>query len=945
MELREYQLKEVEAVFNSFREGNNALIVAATGTGKTIVLSEVTKRLVADHKRVLILAHRSELLSQTQEKLLRFGVMSSLEKAQNTATVYDNVVVASIQSLAKPERLNRFEPDHFDVIIVDECHHIMSDTYQRVIGYFSNALILGVTATPNRSDMKPLSEIFPEISFSYNTRDAIDDGYLVPINIKRCPIKIDLSDVRTSAGDYLASDLDKVLDPYLVEIANVLHTEAEHKKTLIFTPTIAIADKMAKILRESGFTAESVNGKTKDRESIINDFSTGAIQIMTNPLLFCLDTETEVLTRRGFLKYNELNKDDFVANWNIDNSVFFKKPKNIILRPLDESEYMISVESQMNNFRVSNKHNMVFYNKEKDCYIKNTADTITTRSIFPTCGVETPERKIFFENIEYTPSKRDISSNKYNLIHKEGYGEAEATEEAVRRLTRKHTLRHLNPHELSLAQCKLIGFWIADGSKNELSSGGIEYTFSQSLRYSNIIKWIDKVLEECGYDYLKKYFKRNNEDGLPRYRWHLSRGTGSGSQERYGVYDIEPYLDKSGSELWWYFNEEQFDAFLEGLWYGDGNHGNAENGFPKSIHITATDRKPLDFIMAIACTRGWKTQIHDVIVEKDNCKNQKGLTLTKGQKRYLSSKTIINNESFSDENVWCVTVDSGNIITRRKGIVTVMGNCEGFDEPTVECIVNLRATKSRSLFQQILGRGLRLSPGKESLLYLDFLWNSAKKDKQVLNPATLLIDEKDSAFLKDKDLNEEIDIFDLEEKLIERRLKAEEKLAEDLKRAARNRFLPYGIRFTEIENEHLSYFYEEDGESLLLTSLVYKDDPFIKFVTGKDSFEWVPFNRSDCDPATSRQLETLRNLGFAHPEIIQFKGQASEIINAAINRRKKNLCSFKQFTLLDKRGFRNVRNWTPAQCGYVIDAMAKNKWKVPSNFYPIQFYKPKKEEQ
>ena len=557
MELREYQLKEVEAVFNSFREGNNALIVAATGTGKTITLSEVTKRLVADHKKVLILAHRSELLSQTQEKLLRFGVMSSLEKAQNTATVYDNVVVASIQSLAKPERLNRFEPDHFDVIIVDECHHIMSDTYQRTIGYFSNALILGVTATPNRSDMKPLSKIFPEISFSYNTRDAIDDGYLVPINIKRCPIKIDLSDVRTSAGDYLASDLDKVLDPYIDKIGDALNENAAGKKTLIFTPTVSIADKVANILKDKGFSAASVSSKSKNRDEIREKFATGEIMVAVNPL------------------------------------------------------------------------------------------------------------------------------------------------------------------------------------------------------------------------------------------------------------------------------------------------------------------------------------------------------------------------------IWT----------------------EGFDEPTVECIVNLRATKSRSLFQQILGRGLRLSPGKESLLYLDFLWNSAKKDKQVLNPATLLIDEKDSAFLKDKDLDKEIDVFDLEEKLIERRLKAEEKLAEDLKKAARNRFLPYGVRFTEIENEHLSYFYEEDGDSLWLTSLVYKDDPFIKFITGKDSFEWVPYNRSDCDPATSRQLETLRNLGFAHPEIIQFKGQASEIINAAINRRKKNLCSFKQFTLLDKRGFKNVRNWTPAQCGYVIDSMAKNKWKVPSKFYPIQFYKPKKEDQ
>ena len=285
MELRDYQIKAVESIFNSFSEGNNALVVACTGCGKTVIFSEVTRKLVNEKKRVLILAHRGELLEQTQTKLIGFGVMSALEKAENTATAYDNVVVASINSISKDERLQRFSPNHFDVIIVDECHHIMSDIYQKVINYFSSALILGVTATPNRSDMKSLSKVFPEISFEYNTREAIEDGYLVPINVKRCPVKIDISNVQVNAGDYSVKDLESTLDPYLEEIANILHVEAANKKTLIFTPTIAIADKMAQILNNNGFNAASIHSKVSDRTERLKKFSNGEITIAVNPLV------------------------------------------------------------------------------------------------------------------------------------------------------------------------------------------------------------------------------------------------------------------------------------------------------------------------------------------------------------------------------------------------------------------------------------------------------------------------------------------------------------------------------------------------------------------------------------------------------------------------------------------------------------------------------------
>lgn len=160
MELRPYQKDSVNAVFNEWQNHKSTLVIQATGTGKTIVFSEITKRLREQNKRVLILAHRSELLEQTQNKLALFNVNSVLEKAENHADIgNDNVVVASIQSISRDDRLNNYPKDYFDAIIIDEAHHSASDTYLKVINYFSNAKLLGVTATPNRADVRNISDI------------------------------------------------------------------------------------------------------------------------------------------------------------------------------------------------------------------------------------------------------------------------------------------------------------------------------------------------------------------------------------------------------------------------------------------------------------------------------------------------------------------------------------------------------------------------------------------------------------------------------------------------------------------------------------------------------------------------------------------------------------------------------------------------------------------
>ena len=289
MELRPYQQEAVEAIFEEWKTNKSTMIVLPTGCGKTVIFSEVARQLYESGKRILMLAHRGELLEQTQDKFLKFGVESVLEKAESKANPEtDNVVVASVQSISRDNRLSRFPKDYFDVIIIDECHHAATDTYTKVIEYFNTAKLLGVTATPNRSDVRSISDVFDTVAYSYDIKTAIDEGYLSPIKIRRIPIKIDISGVRTSCGDFMSGDLGNAIKPYLKDIAQNLKDKASGRKTLIFTPTIAIGEEFASLLNDEGFKASCVssNNSADERKDIANKLSTGELNAVTNAMLW-----------------------------------------------------------------------------------------------------------------------------------------------------------------------------------------------------------------------------------------------------------------------------------------------------------------------------------------------------------------------------------------------------------------------------------------------------------------------------------------------------------------------------------------------------------------------------------------------------------------------------------------------------------------------------------
>jgi superfamily II DNA or RNA helicase len=284
--LRPYQEDAVKAVFTSWEQIRTALLVMPTAGGKTIVFAAIIQRLLAEGVRVLVLVHRDELLSQSRDKLRRAsGLIAATEKAGDWASVYAGVIVASVQTLSRKKRIERFARDHFGCIITDEAHHSLAVTYRRTYDWFPEAKMLGITATPDRGDKRTLAEIYQDIAYEISMLDLIKQGYLCPIKIETIPLEIDIREVKTVAGDYSADDLGNVLGPWLEAIADILATQYKDRRTLVFVPLIAISQEFAALCRARGLAAEHIDGTSSDRAEILERFRSGETTLLSNAML------------------------------------------------------------------------------------------------------------------------------------------------------------------------------------------------------------------------------------------------------------------------------------------------------------------------------------------------------------------------------------------------------------------------------------------------------------------------------------------------------------------------------------------------------------------------------------------------------------------------------------------------------------------------------------
>lgn len=288
MTLRPYQQAAEQAVLHEWDSGHTkTLLVLPTGTGKTIVFAKIAEDRVRIGDRVLIMAHRGELLKQARDKIFQTtGLKSAVEKAEQSCLgSWRRIVVGSVQTLARKKRLQQFRPDYFGTIIIDEAHHSISDSYQHVLQYFEGANVLGVTATPDRADMRNLGSYYDSLAYEYSLVQAVKDGYLCKIKAQTIPLQIDISGVGFSAGDYKAGELGTALDPYLSKITEEMKTYCRGRKTVVFLPLVKTSQKFCDLLNAAGFQAAEVNGNSEDRAEVLQDFDQGKYNVLCNSML------------------------------------------------------------------------------------------------------------------------------------------------------------------------------------------------------------------------------------------------------------------------------------------------------------------------------------------------------------------------------------------------------------------------------------------------------------------------------------------------------------------------------------------------------------------------------------------------------------------------------------------------------------------------------------
>ena len=288
MTLRPYQAEAKDAILREWEQGRKrTLLVLPTGCGKTVVFSKVAEDRVNRGGRVLVMAHRGELLDQAADKIRQAtGFECAYEKAGASAlgSMFP-ITVGSVQSLCQERRLSRFPPDYYSSIIVDEAHHCLSDSYQRVLDYFAGADVLGVTATADRGDKRNLGIFFDSLAYEYTMTQAIREGYLCPIKAQMIPLKLDISGVGLSNGDYNAGEIGIALEPYLRQIAHEIAENYADRKTVVFLPLIRISQAFCDLLNEMGVPAAEVNGNSADRAEILRDFENGRYSVLCNSML------------------------------------------------------------------------------------------------------------------------------------------------------------------------------------------------------------------------------------------------------------------------------------------------------------------------------------------------------------------------------------------------------------------------------------------------------------------------------------------------------------------------------------------------------------------------------------------------------------------------------------------------------------------------------------
>lgn len=292
IELRPYQVEAVRAILRELRDHRATLLILATGLGKTVTFGAVAARAVQAGRKLLVIAHREELLDQAAEKMRLFGLRAEIEQGADRVDPAElpDVTIASVQTMQRA-RLERFARDAFALVIIDEAHHATAKSYGAILDHFVRAKVLGVTATPDRADGRGLGAVFDSVAYRMEIGEGMRAGWLAPINLRCVTVEgLDLSSIPTRAGDFDRAKLEAELrrEGNMHAVAGSLVSLIGERQTIAFTAGVAQAHDLAACLAARGIASAAVDGSMarEERERVREAFRAGAIRAVANAMVW-----------------------------------------------------------------------------------------------------------------------------------------------------------------------------------------------------------------------------------------------------------------------------------------------------------------------------------------------------------------------------------------------------------------------------------------------------------------------------------------------------------------------------------------------------------------------------------------------------------------------------------------------------------------------------------
>lgn len=720
--LRPYQIAANHAIYNCLEDNyNRVLLCQCTASGKTTTLAEMIKRFVRDfHYKVLFLADRRELISQAFRRIKDHAGLTDWEIGCEIAEYYApesaKVVVGSIQTISNPKRLQWFYPD---VIVYDEAQHCTCPTaiklFNRYKVFEGKCILLGCTATPKRADKKSLyargidgniitiynkklkkqipadetTSPFQIMAYDYDLITAIEEGYVVNIRGGVVVSDTDLNDIPvtyntiTGEKDFSQKELAKAVDneQRTTKALSEWRRIASDRPTIIFAASVEHARHMAQAWTDNGYPAVALDGETDKslRYETLDKFNKGKLQVIANYGLFvegtdlppascailarptqswtlyCLDKETEILTSHGWRGIGNIKVGDCVPT--MDLTTGKGKWSNVtgyIERDMLPTEKWIEYTAPRANFRVTDQHNMIYKTRHGGKHIW-TEWTLEPAHCMAKC---------INQNIR-VPTAVEIDQIGVPLNDTELY---------------------------------FIGMMMTDGTFSSSNA-----TIYQSERYPEVIKRIEKMLNDCQFSWRKVRYDAPTQFNSRFTRWRYTISAGKTPRTVYstppylrgirkdkgpesewhegitGYRHLMPYMDKDFAPALMGLSKHQFLTLIKAMHDGDGiKHENADYT-PQSWQIVSARLLCVERLQALAAIHGCTGQLRTE--HRENSKSIYVLTITPKNWRSISGyddgrRPLIQVNQHTNERVWCIETDTGTIITRRHGKVMVMGNCQ-----------------------------------------------------------------------------------------------------------------------------------------------------------------------------------------------------------------------------------------------------------------------------